>query len=369
MTFNAIAYGEYYIKETQPALGYYSSDTILYATISEDGEVIDAGIMTNEPMLGNIQIKKTAEDGSTPLSGATLGLYRTGHETPIITAVSDENGNVMFTDVVIGNYIIKEITAPDGYLLSDEEINVSLSEVGETIDAGMISNEPVLGNIQIKKTTEDGLTPLAGATLGLYRTGHETPIMTAVSDESGNILFADVSIGDYIIKEITAPDGYLLSDEEIAVSISEAGGTIDAGVISNKPVLGDIKIKKTTEDGLTPLAGATLGLYGIESDIPVMADVSDENGNIFFTDVPIGDYIIKETTAPDGYLLSDKEIAVSISATDTMIDAGVLINTIEPVDPDTPDTGDRIDKYYGFMLFALIGIFTILIAKKRLEQK
>lgn len=314
--------------------------------------------------VGSITVYKVdSEDETKFLEGCTFGLIdRYGNM--IQQSTTDATGAALFNwlrfDV---NYTIVEITPPEGYLISDEEYTF---QIGSTDDEKDISytyaDDEIKGTITLTKYDLNE-NPVEGTEFTLYNSNDQS-VAVAYSDINGIVTFNVIAYGEYYIKETQPALGYYSSDTILDATISEDGDVIDAGVVTNEPMLGNIQIKKTTEDGLTPLAGATLGLYRTGQDTPIMTAVSDENGNVVFTDVVIGNYIIKEITAPEGYLLSEEEIEITLSEVGETADAGILVNTIEP-----PNTGDRIGGYYGFMLFALIGIFTTLLAKKRLEQK
>ncbi len=247
VVFEDVPYGSYVIRETDPATGYYGSEDTLSAEIDTDGEVIDAGYIQNEAMLGTILLTKTEGDGETPLAGALMGLYRVGADTPVQTQRSDADGAVMFENVVIGDYVIREIEAPEGYALSDQELEVSLTEDGQTLDAGDYINDR-LSTIILTKVGEDEKTPLAGALMGLYVVGEDTPLQTQRSDDTGAVVFEEVVIGDYVIREIDAPTGYSLSERELEVALTENGDTVDAGTFVNEKIH-------------SPETGDNVGLY------------------------------------------------------------------------------------------------------------
>ena len=314
--------------------------------------------------VGSITVYKVDSDDETKfLEGCTFGLIdRYGNM--IQQSTTDSTGAALFNwlrfDV---DYTVVEITPPEGYLISDEEYTFQIGSADEEKDiAYTYADDEIKGTITLTKYDLNE-APVEGTEFTLYDSDDQA-VAVAYSDVNGLVTFNVIAYGEYYIKETQPALGYYSSDTILYATISEDGDVVDAGVVTNEPMLGNIQIKKTTRDGTTPLAGATLGLYRVGSETPIMTDVSDGNGNVIFTDVVIGNYIIKEITAPKGYLLSDQEIEVSLREVGETVDAGILINTVEP-----PDTGDHISGYYGFMLFALIGIFATLIAKKTARTK
>ncbi|MCB2286462.1 Ig-like domain-containing protein [Clostridium algidicarnis] len=324
VSFKDVEYGKYTIKETKAPEGYLLSGEILTANIIENGSTIKANpeSISNTKIRGNIEFTKLGEDKN-PLQGAEFKLYKeadTNYENPVAVAISDENGLVKFKDVEYGKYTIKETKAPEGYVLSSEILTANISEDGSTIKANpeSISNTKIRGDIEFAKLGEDK-NPLQGAAFKLYKesdTNFESPVAVAISDENGLVSFKDVEYGKYNIKETKAPEGYLLSAEILTANITENGVTIKANPesISNTKIRGNIEFTKLGEDN-SPLKGAEFKLYK-ESDAnfesPVAAAISDENGLVSFKDVEYGKYNVKETKAPEGYVLSSEVLAANI---------------------------------------------------------
>jgi uncharacterized surface anchored protein len=198
-------------------------------------------------MLGTILLIKTEADAKTPLAGALMGLYRVGTDTPVQTQRSNAAGAVTFENVVIGDYVIREIEAPVGYALSDQALEAALTEDGQTLNAGSYINDR-LSAIALTKVGDDGKTPLAGALMGLYAVGEDTPLQTQRSDDTGAVVFENVAVGNYEIREIEAPTGYSISARVLDAALTENGITLDAGTFVN-------------EKERSPETGDSAGLY------------------------------------------------------------------------------------------------------------
>ncbi|WP_032122374.1 SpaA isopeptide-forming pilin-related protein [Clostridium amazonitimonense] len=323
--FQNVEYGDYNIKETKAPAGYVLSKEILTATVTEEGATVSANPYTisNDKIKGAIEFYKTGEGGK-PLEGAEFKLYKDtdkNFENPLATAISDKNGCVQFQDVEYGNYNIKEIKAPTGYYLSSRVLTASINEDGITVHADpyRFSNTKITGNIEFYKTGEDK-KPLEGAEFKLYKKGDknsENPLATAISDKNGRVQFGSVEYGDYNIKETKAPAGYLLSKEILTATISEDGKVVKTNPesISNTKIKGTIEFYKAGEDKNT-LEGAEFKLYK-DADKnfknPLATATSDKNGRVQFEGVEYGDYIIKETKAPIGYVISKEVLKATIS--------------------------------------------------------
>ena len=342
-----------------------------------------------ELKLYNIQLHKANADGNA-LAGAVFGLFEADGTTPVAnpygagqaTATSsDEEGKkglVTFTGLEARDYVIKELTAPSGYQLSTDVIKVSASELKAAtnlvVDKGTVVNKPFtsipptpptvdkpelkLYSIQLHKVNQEGKA-LVGAVFGLFEADGTTPVAnpygegqaTATSDANGLVTFTGLEAKDYVVRELTAPDGYQLSDEVIKIAASDlvaSNNVVDKGNVVNKPftsipptppTVDKPELKLYEADGTTPVANP----YG-EGQATA---TSDENGLVTFIGFEAKDYVIKELTAPTGYQLLTNPITVSASdftqAKDLVVDKGNVVNNkippyTPPYTPPTPPT-------------------------------
>ena len=356
-----------------------------------------------ELKLYNIQLHKANADGNA-LAGAVFGLFEADGTTPVAnpygagqaTATSDANGLVTFTGFEAKDYVVKELTAPEGYQLSADVIKVSASELKAAtnlvVDKGTVVNKPFtsipptpptvdkpelkLYSIQLHKVNQEG-KPLVGAVFGLFEADGTTPVAnpygegqaTATSDANGLVTFTGLEAKDYVVRELSAPDGYQLSDEVIKIAASDlvaSNSVVDKGNVVNKPFtsipptpptvdkpklkLYNIQLHKVSEEG-QGLLGAVFGLYEADGTTPVAnpygegqaTATSDEKGLVTFIGFEAKDYVIKELTAPTGYQLLTNPIIVSANdftqAKDLVVDKGNVVNNkIPPYTPPTPPT-------------------------------
>ena len=275
-------------------------------------------------------------------------------------------------------------------------IKVSASELKAAtnlvVDKGTVVNKPFtsipptpptvdkpelkLYSIQLHKVNQEGKA-LVGAVFGLFEADGTTPVAnpygegqaTATSDANGLVTFTGLVAKDYVVKEITAPEGYQLSEEKITVAASQliasADQVLDQGKVVNKPFtaipptpptvakpelkLYNIQLHKVNKEGKA-LAGAVFGLFEADGTTPVanpygegQATVSsDADGLVTFIGFEARDYVIKELTAPTGYQLLTNPITVTaedyVQATDLVVDKGNVVNELTPPTPPTPPT-------------------------------
>ena len=431
VTFTGFEAKDYVVKELTAPEGYQLSADVIKVSASElkaaTNLVVDKGTVVNKPFtsipptpptvdkpelkLYSIQLHKVNQEGKA-LVGAVFGLFESDGTTPVAnpygagqaTATSDANGLVTFTGFEAKDYVVKELTAPEGYQLSADVIKVSASELKAAtnlvVDKGTVVNKPFtsipptpptvdkpelkLYSIQLHKVNNEG-KPLIGAVFGLFEADGTTPVAnpygagqaTATSDANGLITFTGLEARDYVVKELTAPEGYQLSNEVITVTASDliaSNDVVDKGNVVNKPFtaipptpptvdkpklkLYNIQLHKVNLVG-QDLAGAVFGLYEADGVTPIAnpygegqaTATSDANGLVSFTGLEARDYVIKELVAPAGYQLLTDVITVSASelkaAPNLVVDKGTVVNYLTPPTPpstDKPKEKPKTDK-------------------------
>ena len=266
---------------------------------------------------GSVTFKKLGE-GKEQIGGGTFQLYRVDGENsdPVGKVFSTANGEHTIDNLLYGTYYVKEITAPQGYILDSEpsaEITIKKTAAHGTIT--MTNEKYTAGSITVKKVDENG-NPLAGAEFML--SGPKAEKKT--TDNSGVAEFTGLEAGKYSIIEKTAPKGYGRYDGTVTVEIKADGtATVDdlpkgisfAGETvtltwTNTRDKGSISITKTGSANKS-LQGAVFGLYkdAAAAEKPIDTQQTDKNGEALFADLEAGTYYVKEIAAPNGYALSD----------------------------------------------------------------
>lgn len=304
-----LPYGTYYVQEITAPHGYIldskPSDGITIKKTAAHGTIT----MTNEKYTaGSITVKKEDEDGK-PLAGAEFMLSG----PKIDKKTTDNSGVAEFTGLEAGKYFIIEKTAPKGYGRYDGTVTVEIKADGTaTVDdlpKGIsFADETVTltwtntrdkGSISITKTGSAN-NPLQGAVFGLYKdaAAAEKPIDTQQTDKNGEALFADLEAGKYYVKEIAAPNGYVL-DETIRPFTIGGNNAWDVKTnIENSLKQYTLKLTKKGDDGkLLPGVEFTLSGNGITKK-----SASGQDGVVKFEGLPFGRYTITETKAPQGYV-------------------------------------------------------------------
>ncbi len=275
---------------------------------------------------GNIEITKVDEDGNT-LAGAEFAIIDSEGNT-VDHVVTDSSGVATSVDLPLGDYQVGETIAPDGYTLDTTPHDVTITDGDDDMIFEVeIVNSLSTGNIQITKVDEDGNT-LSGAEFDILDSEGNV-VDHVVTDDSGIATSIDLPLGDYQVVETIAPDGYVLDTTPHDETITTDGELITID-IENVQEVGNIEITKVDEDGNT-LSGAEFDILDSEGNV-VDHVVTDDSGVATSIDLPLGDYQVVETIAPDGYTLDTRPHDVTISSNGELV-------TIEVVNvlTQTPD--------------------------------
>ena len=343
-----VPFGSYYVREISTDSHYMLSDEKYPVTFAYAGQEIpvlelavnDGKSITNEMIYGEIHGMKKDEDGKA-LAGATIGLFLTDGTEPVLTTVSAEDGSFTFADIPYGEYVVREIAAPEGYVMDDTPYTVKVDQNGAVVEIE-ITNKLIRGSVQLTKVDKDYPDHhLSGAVFEVYRDGKLVGQMEELSD--GVYKLDDLPYGDYTLKETEAPKGFVLDEKTYSFSIKENGKTVivetEAGKgFVNQAQTGGIRIEKTSDDGV--LKGFTFRVEG--SDITGNAFskdfVTDEKGQIHIEGLRIGDYVISEVSnkANEKYELP-ANVTVTVHEGKTVV--AKFHNKLKPV-TDIPKTGD-----------------------------
>lgn len=344
--FKELSTDEHYIlsdKKYPFEFSYMGQDTALVEIKANDGEAIG-----NNLIYGEIHGLKKDENGNA-LGGAVIGLFKPDctefiTENAIMSAISAEDGSFSFANVPFGNWVVHEIEAPAGFVLSEKSFAVTIDKDGTIIEVE-IENTLIRGNVQLTKTDRDYPdNKLTGAKFTVYRDsngdkafdGNDEKIGELSEVSTGVYEMHDLTYGGYFVKEQQAPEGFYLDENAYYFEITEHGKTVtvenEAGKgFVNTPQVGSLKIVKTSSDG--KVEGFSFQVTGSNGYSEVF--VTDENGEIFIENLRIGDYTVSEVSdgASAAYVLpADKTASVFEGAVTTV----EMHNELR----DTPKTGD-----------------------------
>ena len=377
-----IPFGRYYVQEIATDEHYVLNGEKYLVNFEYMGQDIqnvdiDCGQFVNLLKRGRIEGHKV-DDKSEPLENAVFGLFtadcvKFSRDTAIMTATSDENGCFEFADVPFGQYIVREIESPSGYILSDKEYAVSISEDGEVIEI-TAENKPI--TIEISKRDVYG-NELVGAEMVLENADGET--VDKWTSDGTNHIVSKLGAGEYVLKEIAAPDGYVIATD-IKFTVDVYGNVtvenVDSTALSDNgyPLIVMVddttKVRISKQDITTgeELPGATLQI--IDEDGNVVEEwVSTDEAHFIEGKLIAGkEYTLRETIAPDGYEIAN-EIRFTVNE-DGSVTEVVMYDELTPK-TTTPYTGDNHSDFAAFALMgaSLIIFLVLIISRKKNDDK
>ncbi|WP_195270373.1 SpaA isopeptide-forming pilin-related protein [Eubacterium sp. 1001713B170207_170306_E7] len=343
--FDNVPVGQYQITEilveglTEP----YVMPVAQTITIHEDGSV-DNGDKQNQFInrlkrgtISGVKIDTDTKQGVTyPVKGAVIGLFKDSQK--VAEATTDENGAYRFDNIPYGSYTLKEITAPEGYVLNGSQtIDISITENGQEIMASAaINNSPATGSLKLVKTNADG-QKLSGAEFtltGKNRYGDDITPIVKTTGTDGLAVFDSLTPGAYTLTETRQPAGYERLAESLDVSVTVGQDNIvQVSAVQNGEVLkpdensqytlvnqtAEIVFNKTGHTGelcangdnadeilgaSKPLEGAKFGLYTQDNQL-VQETVSNAGGQVVFDHITPGTYFVRELEAPHCYKVDE----------------------------------------------------------------
>lgn len=287
-----------------------------------------------------------------------------------VIAVDERGNGAITTDLPAGSYMIKEMKAGNGYLLSGESYHFDFHYMGQeipVIDIHMNDGKPILnkfmrGNLEIIKTSEDKkIEDISFKVTGTTEVGtaYEEIFKT---DKDGKILIKDLLIGTYEVSEVTDDFtvGYITPENQTVIVKHDETAQVE---IENKLIHGGFQLIKTDEDK-KPLAGVRFGLYKADGTL-VTEFVTDKDGTYSKTDLLYGDYFLKELETVKGYEF-DKEVVYAFSVSKdgerieiTAVNKKIPEQSARPINRDVPKTGDTSN---SIALLMLLGMSALSLA-------
>ena len=313
-----IATDEHYILSNK----HYQFNTD-YA--GQNTKVIEIDVNGNEKIentlkRGKVEGVKINKDND-KLEGAIIGIFKVGttefsEKNAIVTTKTDKDGAFSFSNIPYGEWIVKEVVAPTGYVVDATQHHIHISDDGVVINITMVDKQ-----VLISKTDVTSGQELAGAEL-------------TITDERGNVIDSWTSTDTahyanglvegqkYTLTEKTAPYGYEVANSIVfLVTNDKATQTV---VMNDSPILSSVLVNKvdsiTGENIISKKFEFTLYSDAECKNKIVTVNANTDDGTALFSDLRYGTYYIKETKAPKGYMLSDEVVKIEIN------DKGVFAN-------------------------------------------
>lgn len=415
-----LPYGTYLVKETTTPHNYKPVDDFL-VTISENhpDEPQIWRILLDDEFKAKLKIVKKDDETKRPVlvAGTEFKIYDLDHKkyveqvTTYPTTVThksyftDSQGYLILpNNLSIGHYRIEEVTAPDGYTLNQNYVEIAVdsntayqmdSVSGDVVIEVDYENHPVKGKLTVYKkgeilagfnrdfiyeeqflkdavfevyAAEDIYSPdyqkdADGNRIVVY--AKDTLVTTITTGEDGMAVAENLPLGAYRVVEKTAPEGFVLNPDAAEVVFVYEGQ--DTPVVEQEVTVGDerqkvaITVEKQDAENGAVVAGAVFGIYNkeditadgkviVEADTLLQEMTSDEKGQAGCTlDLPLGSYYVKELKAPAGYVSSNEVLNFDASYQGQDVET-VVLKAVKKNQPTTVEitksditTGTELD--------------------------
>ena len=415
-----LPYGTYLVKETTTPHNYKPVDDFL-VTISENhpDEPQIWRILLDDEFKAKLKIVKKDDETKRPVlvAGTEFKIYDLDHKkyveqvTTYPTTVThksyftDSQGYLILpNNLSIGHYRIEEVTAPDGYTLNQNYVEIAVdsntayqmdSVSGDVVIEVDYENHPVKGKLTVYKkgemlagfnrdfiyeeqflkdavfevyAAEDIYSPdyqkdADGNRIVVY--AKDTLVTTITTGEDGMAVAENLPLGAYRVVEKTAPEGFVLNPDAAEVVFVYEGQ--DTPVVEQEVIVGDerqkvaITVEKQDAENGAVVAGAVFGIYNkeditadgrviVEADTLLQEMTSDEKGQAGCTlDLPLGSYYVKELKAPAGYVSSNEVLNFDASYQGQDVET-VVLKAVKKNQPTTVEitksditTGTELD--------------------------
>lgn len=329
--------------------------------ITKTGEIFSSveenkGVYTPKYSISNLKgaiFEIYAAENITTLDGTVR--YEQG--TLVDTITTDDDGVAKSKELYLGKYTVIEKTAPNGYVHNAAKYDVELTYAGQNVSVTStdlsVYNERQKVAVSLKKIMAEDKTfgigndsEITSVRFGIYAdedikasNGDVIPkdalITFANCDKDGNISFdCDLPIGfKWYVKEIETDEHYILSDTKYEFDTKYQGQdikVIDIKVnndkaIENNLIYGSVKGLKIDRETQEVIKGATFGLFfantsELTEKNAVLTAVTDESGIFTFSNIPYGEYLIKELKPADGYLDNEDVFTITIKDNEQVLE-------------------------------------------------
>lgn len=349
--------------------------------ITKTGEIFSSveenkGVYTPKYSISNLKgaiFEIYASEDITTLDGTVR--YEQG--TLVDTITTDDDGVAKSKELYLGKYTVIEKTAPNGYVHNAAKYDAELTYAGQNVSVTStdisVYNDRQKVSVSLKKIMANDKTfgignngEITSVRFGIYAdedikasNGDVIPkdalITFANCDKNGNISFdCDLPVGfKWYVKEIATDKHYILSDTKYEFDTEYQGQDVkvidikanNGEVIKNNLIYGSVKGLKVDRETQEVIKGATFGLFKSDTtefakDNAILTAVTDENGIFNFSNIPYGEYLIKEIKPADGYLDNEDVFTVIIKDNEQVVELTAINDKV----PELKTTATVNDK-------------------------
>ena len=354
-------------------------------TDSEYGIIFDTNF-ENQRVKGEIQIEKTGEVAeltengfefnTKSLEGVKFGLYASEDiiwngktiytkDTLVDEKITDSEGKIVFDELYLGKYYVKEIETLDNYVLDENKYEAELVYKDQYTPT-IIYSEAILnilktGKLEFTKTDISESKTLPNTLIEIY-TENDELVFSGRTDEEGKITIERLPQGKYYILEKEAPEGYKLNEEKMPFEIKENGEIIKS-TMKDEDITGTLEFTKLDFSNDNPLPNTLIEIYNADTDELVFSGRTDENGIITIEKLKYGKYYILEKEAPEGYELNEEKMYFEIKEDGEVVKSVMKDKQIIKV-PNT-EANDYKELIFSGITLVIAGVGFIILNKKK----
>ena len=304
--------GAYAVRETKAPNNYVIAETDMQTVnMKADGTSVVEVVFRNYPY-GSLLITKVDALTNKPLSNATFQVTTgdgtvVGNSNGMYTTNSD--GEILIPNLKPGSYVVTERIAPEGYACDTKPQTIEIGTDGATYKVHF-QNQPMCSLVILKKDADNG-NPLSGAQFKVTTSkgdviGRNNGIFT--TDSNGSITISYLAKDSYIVEEVKAPDGYVLEEQSKTIAL-DYGKTYTLEFTNKK--MTSLVIKKVDSISGEPLVGAKFAVEKQNGE-HVGEYTTDNTGTILLPTLDPDWYVVRETKAPEGYILDETPKTVEV---------------------------------------------------------
>lgn len=304
--------GAYAVRETKAPNNYIIAETDMQTVnMKADGTSVVEVVFRNYPY-GSLLITKVDALTNKPLSNATFQVTTgdgtvVGNSNGMYTTNSD--GEILIPNLKPGSYVVTERIAPEGYACDTKPQTIEIGTDGATYKVHF-QNQPMCSLVILKKDADNG-NPLSGAQFKVTTSkgdviGRNNGIFT--TDSNGSITISYLAKDSYIVEEVKAPDGYVLEEQSKTIAL-DYGKTYTLEFTNKK--MTSLVIKKVDSISGEPLVGAKFAVEKQNGE-HVGEYTTDNTGTILLPTLDPDWYVVRETKAPEGYILDETSKTVEV---------------------------------------------------------
>ena len=311
---------EYELIETKPADGYATAESVSFK-IENTGEVQKVKM---EDDVTKVRLSKSDITDGKPVIGAKLSIIdEAGKVVETWTTTEEEH---YIEKLPIGKYTLREETAPAGYLVA-EDVLFTVKDTGVEQKVEMKDDYT---KVEITKSDITDGKPVISAKLTIFdQDGKE--VESWVTEERPHYI-EKLPVGEYTLREVTAPDGYLRA-EDVKFTVKDTG-EIQKGAMKDDYT--KVEISKQDITNSKEIPGAKLTIFDKDGK-EVESWVSEDKPH-YIEKLPVGEYTLHEVTAPDGYEVAED---VKFTVAETGVIQTVVMKDAPKKQPETTPTTEK----------------------------